>query len=101
MAMKGSHFLFLKYLERVENIHQMISSNQAGKPYDFSKKLNISESMLYKCIIVMKTLGAPIIYDKHLSKYYYTEPVTFECSFKKINEKPKKNEQVRDYAGAV
>lgn len=75
---------FDKYIERIKRIDKMIQLEATGSPKALSIKIGISERMVYEYINKMKSLGAPITYNESKSTYLYTEPVVFECIFKKI-----------------
>ncbi len=70
-----------KFVERFKKIDEIIQNRSSGTPAQLAAKLDVSESTLYEFIAVMKELGAPILYDKFLSRYYYEEPGHFTISF--------------------
>lgn len=72
----------IKYIDRIERIDWLIKLKATGTPKVFSKKLNISESILYETIALMKEYGAPIYYNKFLQSYCYEDECTFEFTFK-------------------
>jgi len=73
--------LFLKYLNHIERIDQLIKLQATGSPKLLAKTLEISESHLYKLLNLMKILGAPIKYNKYKRTYYYNNKVTFSPIF--------------------
>jgi predicted DNA-binding transcriptional regulator YafY len=76
---------FIKKLERIERIDQLIKLRATGTPEELASKLAISESSLYDTLSTMKDLGAPIEYDKYLETYYYSQCVMVDFTFRKVN----------------
>lgn len=72
----------LIYLERIERIHQLISVRKTGTPTEFASKLHISPSRLYRILDEMRSLGAPISYDRQMMSYYYEKPYKIEILFR-------------------
>ena len=65
------------------SIIEFISESQTGTPHEFSKKVKISERMLYKYIELLKQeFNAPIKYDKTLKTYYFSENGTLNLCWK-------------------
>lgn len=73
----------LHYFNRLERIDYLISSRRTGKPTEFAKRLGISERTLYDFLNVMRSLGAPIQYNKDVQTYYYSENGRFYIRFTK------------------
>ena len=85
--------------KRLSHINKLICNKQTGSPLEFAKKVGISEATLYRCLRLMKTLGAPIEYDPIRQTYFYkrsgifiiqfcdTEPVKVETSQEEISKK--------------
>jgi DNA-binding MurR/RpiR family transcriptional regulator len=61
----------------VKRVHQLIRLKATGTPKDFARRLEMSESTLYRVIDEMKTLGFPIVYSKVRQSYYYEKEVRF------------------------
>jgi predicted DNA-binding transcriptional regulator YafY len=78
----------LHYFNRLERIDYLISSRQTGKPAVFAERLGISERALYDFLNMMRSLGAPIQYNKYAQTYYYSEPGGFYIRFKKATPPP-------------
>ena len=76
----------IKYIDRLNQIDQLIRLKSTGTPKELAEKLNISEALLYKTLNEMKELGAPICYDKVSSTYYYSKQIGLELSFKPIHK---------------
>jgi predicted DNA-binding transcriptional regulator YafY len=73
-------------LERIKRIDQLIRLRSTGTPKELSKKLCISERLVYNYILKMKTLGAPIEYCHESQSYIYSVFTSFECQFQKNEE---------------
>ncbi len=74
-----------KFIERFKKIDYLISIRGTGTPAQFATKLEISESMLYEYLKVLRDQGAPIAYDNDRQTYYYEKKGGFKFSFE---EKP-------------
>jgi predicted DNA-binding transcriptional regulator YafY len=65
------------------SIIEFIGENKTGTPHEFSKKVKISERMLYKYIELLKQeFNAPVKYDKTLKTYYFSENGTLNLRWK-------------------
>lgn len=65
------------FFERFTRIDHLIRTKATGTPSKLSERLEISESILYEYLGVMKDLGAPIQYDRDRETYFYTFPGSF------------------------
>ena len=70
----------LKYIDRINKIHSLISSQKTGTPETFAKKLYLSRRQIYNELEFFKNLNAPIKYCKKNETFYYT--TNFEFSFR-------------------
>lgn len=70
-----------KYLERFHRIDSLISKKATGTPEEFAQKMNISVSMLYEYLAILRDLGAPICYDKERRTYFYSMNGQFKIKF--------------------
>ena len=70
----------LKYIDRINKIHSLISSQKTGTPETFAKKLYLSRRQMYNELEFFKNLNAPIKYCKKKETFYYT--TNFEFSFR-------------------
>lgn len=68
----------LKVIERVD---RLIHRKATGKPTELARRLNLSERSIYNIIETMKTMGAPIYYDRNRGSYCYEEDVRFKFGF--------------------
>lgn len=73
-----------RYLKRVRKINELIIRKSTGPPKDLAKKIGVSESNIYKYLLAMKLMGAPIIYDKKRKTYLYKEQGDFIIEFQKF-----------------
>ncbi len=73
--------IIISTLERLKQINELIKTKSTGSPKDFSKRMGISESHLYRCINEMKEMGAPIKFCRHRNSYYYAEPFEIKVSY--------------------
>ncbi len=70
---------FVKYLQRLRYIDQLIRRKNTGNATELGKKLNLSRSTILEYLSEMKDEGFPIRYDKTRGYYYYEE----ECEIPK------------------
>lgn len=70
-----------RHLSRLQTIDRLIRIKGTGPPAQLARRLNISESCLYKDISFLKQLGAPINYCKKRCSYYYLTDGGFNFSF--------------------
>ncbi|MFV0590347.1 MAG: HTH domain-containing protein [Draconibacterium sp.] len=68
-------------IELIERIDQLIRFRATGNPKALAKKINVSESTIYRIIETIKELGAPVEYSLSYQSYIYTEEVNFLCGF--------------------
>ncbi|GAA3650303.1 hypothetical protein [Flavivirga jejuensis] len=63
-----------KYINRVEQLDQLIRLESTGTPEECAKKLNISKRSLYVLIDELKTdFKCPIAYSRSKRSYIYTK----------------------------
>lgn len=62
---------FIKQMERINTIHQLISAERTGSPTTFAKKIGLSRSQLYNMLDFIKDLDAPVRYCKKRESFYY------------------------------
>jgi len=70
-----------KQLERMERLHGLIKRKGTGTALECADKLGISERHLYNMLEMMRDMDVPVVYDKHISSYVYTEEVEFHFGF--------------------
>jgi predicted DNA-binding transcriptional regulator YafY len=71
---------------RLEHLDQMIRLKATGDPRCLAKKLNISVRATFDYINMLKSLGAPINYNRHKGTYYYSEQGRFHFKFIRAND---------------
>lgn len=62
---------FIEKIRRLERLDSMIRRNGTGRPTDLARRLDISESCLYKYLNYLKELGAEIDYCNYRQSYKY------------------------------
>lgn len=70
-----------RFLERFRKIDYLISIRGTGNPAQLASKLEISESMVYEYLSVLRELGTPIGYDKDKQTYFYEKKGRFKIIF--------------------
>ena len=73
---------FITQLERIERINLLIKTKSTGTPSQLANRLELSERRVYQLINLLKTLGAPVYFDKDRNSYCYSEDVRFTFGFK-------------------
>ena len=72
----------LDILSRLHRMDQLIRLKATGSPKEFAARLQVSQSMMYKNLDVLKSLGGPITYCKASESYRYETPVRLEFGYK-------------------
>ena len=73
-----------KFLERFKKIDYLIGIRGTGTPAQLADKLDISESMVYEYLSVLRDQGAPIAYDKVRQTYFYEKKGAFKIIFEEF-----------------
>lgn len=73
--------ILIHTLERLKQINELIKNKSTGKPKEFSKKIGISESHLYRCINEIKEMGAPVKFDRKRDTYYYDKSFEIKVNY--------------------
>jgi predicted DNA-binding transcriptional regulator YafY len=68
---------------RLETLDYLIRSKSTGTPTALAQRLGISKRALFDALDTMRTLGAPVCYDKYRRCYYYSEEGEFCLRFKR------------------
>lgn len=63
----------IKNLHRLKRLHQLIRSECTGTPYELSRRLHISERLVYLLVEQLRDFDALIDYDRSRQTYYYRE----------------------------
>ncbi len=66
-------------IKNIQLLIELIEKQKTGNPAELSKKLAVSERMVYKYLDVLKTeFNAPIKYNRSTQSYYFTEAGTID-----------------------
>jgi predicted DNA-binding transcriptional regulator YafY len=71
------------HFNRLEHLDYLIRLKATGSPDNLAKKLSLSVRTVFGYIDILKSLGAPIAYNKAKETYYYTESGSFYFKFQK------------------
>jgi hypothetical protein len=77
------HFSILRKLEFLDSL---IRTKATGSPKQLAAKLEIGERAVYYYIDLLKSLDAPLKFDKGRNSYIYTENGEFHFRFKKTKQ---------------
>ena len=72
---------FIKQIERIKKMHQLIGAEKTGTPDNFARKMSLSRSQLYNIIDVIKDLEAPIKYCKKRESFFYETSFDLELNY--------------------
>ena len=61
----------IKYIDRLERIHDLISRCATGNSHEFASKVGVSRAVLMQHLKEIKSLGAEVKYNKLRGSYYY------------------------------
>lgn len=67
---------FLKQLQILKIIDDLIRKQSTGSPGELAQRLNISRTSVFYYINLLKKFGAPISYSRRLKSYFYKESFT-------------------------
>ena len=67
----------LRQVALIERIDQLIRLRATGTPKTIARRLEISESSLYRLIDTIKEMGAPVEYSVKDQSYVYADDVDF------------------------
>lgn len=62
----------MKFLERLQRLHEQIKDENTGRPHEAAEALHVSERRLYQMLNFLKDWGAEIKYSRRQRTYYYT-----------------------------
>lgn len=68
-------------IENLKKIDELISRRTTGKPAEMAVKLDCSLTTLFTYMSMMRSMGAPIQYNKYKQTYYYEEEGSFVIGF--------------------
>ena len=71
------------HFNRLEHLDYLIRLKATGNPDSLAKKMCLSVRTIFGYIDILKSLGAPIAYNKEKQTYDYTESGAFYFKFKK------------------
>ena len=63
----------IKNLHRLKRLHQLIRSECTGTPHELSRRLQISERLVYLLVEQLREFDALIDYNRSRQTYYYRE----------------------------
>ncbi len=83
---------FIKKVEMINRIDQLIRLQATGTPNELASKLGISKTKLYRILSIMRDFNAPVEYDISSQNFVYEESVIY-FRFGFYSEKLYKNNQ--------
>ncbi len=63
---------FIEKLKMIERLDQLIRMQATGSPTKLAERLGVARSTVYEVIDCMRSIGAPIQYDKKKQSFYYS-----------------------------
>jgi predicted DNA-binding transcriptional regulator YafY len=80
-------FMIKDSITYIQSIDRLARIKGTGTPRQLSERLGVSERTLFRLIVLMRELGAPISYCKFRQTYYYEEEGKLEIAFRVPSEK--------------
>jgi len=65
----------------IERADQLIRLKATGNSHEFAAILGISRASVYRLLEYMKSMGAPIKYNKARKAYYYEHPIQIKITY--------------------
>ncbi|MDR3651386.1 MAG: HTH domain-containing protein [Paludibacter sp.] len=62
---------FIKNMNRVEKLHELILQQKTGNPKELSQRLGISRATLYVLIDELNALNLQVAYSRKYETFYY------------------------------
>jgi len=72
---------FLKNINRVEKLHNLILQEKTGTPKELAESLRISRATLYVLIDELNALNMPVSYSRKYETFYYEKEVMLTITF--------------------
>jgi transcriptional antiterminator len=70
-------------IKNIQLLIEVIEQKNTGTPADLSKKLAVSERMIYKYLDILKSeFNAPIKFNRSIPSYYFTEAGSLDLRWK-------------------
>ena len=70
-----------QYFSRLEYLDYLIRARATGPPRVLAKKMDLSLRTTFDYIDILRSLGAPIYFDKHKQTYCYEKSGRFNFKF--------------------
>lgn len=71
----------IEKIELIDRMDQLIRLKATGTPKSIARRLNLSESSIYRLIDIIKDMGAPVEFSVKDQSYIYSSDVRFICGF--------------------
>lgn len=65
---------FFDHIDRIKRLHLLIRHKSTGSPSELADRMDVSRSTLFRHLDDLRSMGAPIAYEKDRQTYYYEEP---------------------------
>lgn len=78
----------IDHIERINRLHELIKHRRTGTPVELARRLELSQSMVFKVMEELKNKGVPIEYSRQLKTYYYSRQylMNIKIDFRIMNE---------------
>ena len=73
---------FIKNMNRVEKLHNLIVQEKTGNPKQLAEQLGICRATLYVLIEELNALNMPVAYSRKHGTFYYEKDVKLTLAFK-------------------
>lgn len=80
--------MIYRYINRLQQIDQLIRQRRTGNATQFAGKVGVSRRQIYNCLDDLKNLGMEIEYDRNNETYFYRKLYKLRFSFdiEELNE---------------
>ncbi|HNL37534.1 MAG TPA: HTH domain-containing protein [Saprospiraceae bacterium] len=65
---------FFEHINRIKRLHGLIRMKSTGTPRELADRMSVSRATLFRHLDDLRSMGAPIAYEKDRQTYYYEEP---------------------------
>ena len=81
---------FIERLNKLEQMDQLIRLRATGNSKAFARKIDVSESSLFRLLNDLKELGAEIEYNAYKKTYFYCGEQNLRIGFEFLEKKERK-----------
>ena len=65
---------FFEHVDRIKRLDSLIRHKATGSPEELADRMDVSRATIFRHLDDLRSVGAPIAYEKDRQTYYYDEP---------------------------